>query len=44
MDTSVSTLKPSIVTIQLEANVAIEATKKYLSATTTMVVMDPYEA
>jgi len=44
MDTSVSTLKPSIVTIQLEANVAIKAENKYLSATTTMTVIEPYEA
>ena len=44
MNTSVSTLKPNIVTTQLEANATIEVAKKYLSATTPMVVMDPYEA
>ena len=44
MNTSVRNLKPNIVTTQLEANVAIEAANKYLSAATTMVVMDPYEA
>jgi len=44
MNTSVSTLKPNIVTTQLEANVAIEVANEYLSAETTMVVMDPYEA
>jgi hypothetical protein len=44
MNTSVNTLKPNIVTTQLEADVAIKAANKYLSATTAMVVMDPYEA
>ena len=44
MDTCVSNLKPNIVTINLEANAAIEIANKYLSATTAMVVMDPYEA
>ncbi len=42
MNTNVSNRKPNIVTTQLEANAAIEAANKYLSATTTMVVMDPY--
>ena len=46
MNTSVGTLKPNIVTTQLEANpnATIEAANKYLSTTTAMVVMDPYEA
>jgi len=41
---SVNTLKPSIVTAQLEANEAIKARNKCLSAAAAMVVMDPYEA
>jgi threonine dehydrogenase-like Zn-dependent dehydrogenase len=41
---SVNTLEPNIVTTQLEANEAIKAANRYLSATTAMVVMDPYEA
>ena len=44
MITSVNTLKLNIVTNQLEANKAIEAANKYLSAATAIVVMDPYEA
>ena len=40
--TSVNTLKPNIVTVQLQANAAIKAANKYLSATAAMVVMDPY--
>ena len=44
MNTSVNTLEPNIVTTQLEANAAIHAANKYLSATIAMVVMDPYEA
>jgi len=44
MNTSASTLKANIVTTLLEANAAIKAANKYVSATTTMVVMDPYEA
>ena len=44
MNTSVNTLKPNIVNTQLEANSTIKVAKKYLSATTAMVVMDPYEA
>ena len=44
MNTSASTLKLNIVTTQLEANAAIEAANKDLSATTTMVVMDRWEA
>ena len=44
MNTSIITLKPTIVTTQLEASATIEAAKKYLSVATTMVVMDPYEA
>ena len=43
MNTSVSTLKPTIVTTQLEANESIKAANKYLSPATAMVVMDPYE-
>ena len=43
-NTSVNTLKPNIVTTQLEANEAIKAANTHLSATTIMVVMDPYEA
>jgi len=42
--TSVNTLKPNIVTAQLEANEAIKAANKYVSTTTIMVVMGPYEA
>ena len=42
--TSVNTLEPNIVTTQLEANETIKATNKYLSTSTAMVVMDPYEA
>ena len=44
MNTSVNTLKPNIVTTQLEGNEAIKALNKYLLAATAMVVMDPYEA
>jgi hypothetical protein len=44
MNTSASTLKPKIITTQLEANAAIEAANKYLSPATVMVAMDPYEA
>jgi hypothetical protein len=44
MNTSVSTLKPNIVTSRLETYVVIEAANKYLSTTSAMVVMDPYEA
>ena len=44
MNTSVNTLEPNIVTTQLEANETIKATNKYLSTSTAMVVMDPYEA
>ena len=44
MNTSVSTLKPDIVTTQLEANAAIEAANTYLSSTTAMVIIYPYEA
>ena len=44
MNTSVITLKPNIVTTQLEANASIEVAHNYLSATTAMVAMDPYEA
>ena len=44
MNTGVSTLKPNLVTTQLEANAAIEAANNHLSATTAMVIMDPYEA
>jgi hypothetical protein len=44
MNTSVDTLKPNIVTTQLEANVTIEAANKYLSAVVDMVGMDHYEA
>ena len=44
MKTSVITRMPSIVTIQLEANAAIQAENKYLSATIAIVVMYPYEA
>ena len=44
MNTSVNTLKPNIITTQLEANEAIKAANKYLSVATAMVVMDPYEA
>jgi len=43
MNTSANTLKPKIVTTQLEANAAIKAANKYLSPTTAMVVMDLYE-
>ena len=43
MNTSVGTLKPNIVTTQLEANATIEAANKYYSATLAMVVMNPYE-
>ena len=43
-NTSVNTLKPNIVTTQLEANEAIKAANKYLSTSTTMVVIDSYEA
>ena len=43
MNTGVSTLKPNLVTTQLEANEVIEVANKYLSATYAMVVMDPYE-
>ena len=43
MHTSVSTLKPNTVNTLLEANATIEAANAYLSATTAMVVMDPYE-
>ena len=42
MNTSVSTLKPNIVTTQFEANAAIEAANKYLSIALAMVVIDPY--
>jgi len=41
-NTSVNTLKPAIVTTQLEANEAIKAANMYLLDA--MVVMDPYEA
>ena len=44
MNTSVGTLKPNIDTIQLKANATIEATNKYVSAATIMVVMDHYQA
>ena len=44
MNTSVSTFKPSIVTTKLETNANIEAANKHLSATSAMVVIDPYEA
>jgi len=44
MNTSVNALKPNIVTTKLEANEAIKAANKHLSATTAMVVMDPYES
>jgi hypothetical protein len=44
MNTSDTTLKPNIITTQLEANAAIEAANTYLSATNATVVMDPYEA
>ena len=43
MNTSVSILKPSIVTTKLEANAAIEAANKYLLAANTQVVRDPYK-
>ena len=43
-NTSVNTLKPNIVTTQLEANEVIKAANTYLSALTAMVGMDPYEA
>ena len=42
--TSVNTLKPNIVTTQLEANEAIKAANKYVSEASAMAVMDPYEA
>ncbi len=38
MNTSVNTLKPNIVTTQLEANEAIKTSNKYLSAATDMIV------
>jgi hypothetical protein len=44
MNTSVSTLKPNIVTTHLEANTTIETANTYLSAVAAMVVMDPCEA
>ena len=44
MITRVSTLKPNIVTTQLETNASIEATNKYVSVAAAMIVMDPYEA
>ena len=44
MNTGVNTLKPNIVTTKLEANEAMKAANKYLSASIAMVVMDPYEA
>ena len=44
MNTGVGTLWPNIVTTKLEANAAIEVANTCLSAATTMVVMDLYEA
>ena len=44
MNTSDNTLKPNIVTTQLEANEAIKAANTYLLAANAMVVMDPCEA
>ena len=44
MNTRVGALKPNIVTTQLEANAAKEASNTYLLASPTMVIMDPYEA
>ena len=43
MNISVSTLKPNIVTTQLEANASIKAANTYMSATIAMVELDPYE-
>jgi hypothetical protein len=43
-NTSVNTLKPNIVITQLGPNEAIKAANKYLSASTNVVVMDPYKA
>jgi hypothetical protein len=44
MNTSVATLKPNIITAQLEADAAIEAANKYVSVVAAMVVMNPCEA
>ena len=44
MSTNIWTLKPNIITTQLESDAAIEAADKYLSTAIAMVVMDPYEA
>jgi hypothetical protein len=43
LNTCINTLKPNIVTTQLEANEAIKVVNRYLLATTAMVIMDPYE-
>jgi len=44
MNTSVGTLKPDLVTTQLETNTVIKAANKYLPETIAMVVMDPNKA
>ena len=44
MNSSVCALKPNIVTTHLEANATVEVADRYASATSAMVVMDPYEA
>jgi hypothetical protein len=43
-NTSVNTLKPNIIATQLEANEAIKAANKYVSAATAMVSVHYYEA
>ncbi len=44
LTTNVSHLKPNVVTNEVKSEATIEAANKYLSAATTMVIMDPYEA
>jgi hypothetical protein len=42
--TNVGVLKPNIIPANLETNAAIETTNTYLSTTTSLVIMGPYES
>ena len=42
--TNVGVAKPSIVTANLETNAAKEEVDKYVSTTTALLIMDPYES
>ena len=43
LTTSASNLKPTIVTIELKPEAAIDTADKYLSPTSALVIMKPYE-